>query len=314
MSDNLTAEQIAERYFPVCLIPDTILDENRGRRKRCIAAIAEATATLQARIKELDERHVRFMVEGGPVVMAADYERLQEHEASMLKQLETACESGAVEARRAERLQAELHCYVQCPSGHLCYSSAEGTVVCEACRLQDELSAFKSKGEYVCSKHKFTIPENVPCPYCSAEELQAEVAALKGMNTALNTHCDKWEKQYFEKTKEFLDRAETAERALAAERAQNEGLRRYLAHLELHRWCVICNEIRALLSAPAPAQQLADLSEPQRTALFGIPSKDDPFAKAVAPAQAPSHAPFCATKLGHACSCEEPSAEGKEQP
>ena len=38
-------------------------------------------------------------------------------------------------------------------------------------------------------------------------------------------------------------------RDLAAERAQNEGLRRYLAHLELHRWCVICNEIRALLSA-----------------------------------------------------------------
>lgn len=32
----------------------------------------------------------------------------------------------------------------------------------------------KLHSEYICSLHKFPVPENVPCPYCSAAALQQE--------------------------------------------------------------------------------------------------------------------------------------------
>lgn len=85
MSDSkkLTAEEFAEKWQ----------DEFPGRDCECstdhLAECAEAYASHQnsvleaerdrllAENKKLDERHVRFMVEGGPVVMSADYDKLQ---------------------------------------------------------------------------------------------------------------------------------------------------------------------------------------------------------------------------------------------
>jgi len=42
-----------------------------------VSELEKRIAELTAKCKELDERHVRFMVEGGPVVMSADYDKLQ---------------------------------------------------------------------------------------------------------------------------------------------------------------------------------------------------------------------------------------------
>ena len=44
-----------------------------------------------------------------------------------------------------------------------------------------EIAAFKRKGQYVCSKHMFTIPENVPCPYCSSEAAESRLAEVMGV-------------------------------------------------------------------------------------------------------------------------------------
>jgi len=50
---------------------------------------------------------------------------------------------------------------------------------CEVC------SAYRvpKVDDYICSKHRFPVPENVPCPYCELEKLRAappqEMAKLR---------------------------------------------------------------------------------------------------------------------------------------
>ena len=74
-----------------------------GNCNRAMTELADLRSHIQAKdakIAELEQRHVRFMVQGGPVVMATEYERvnaqLAERDAELLK-LRTALDESALE-------------------------------------------------------------------------------------------------------------------------------------------------------------------------------------------------------------------------
>jgi hypothetical protein len=123
------------------------------QREICKAAITEATAKLQENLKKCHATHVA--------------------EVNMQIQLRE---------KQVGKLQAELARYVHCPHGHLCYASAEGTVVCEACRLQAEVAALKCERD--------TNKEHWENEHHRADDLDehlaAERAQIEGLREALD--------------------------------------------------------------------------------------------------------------------------------
>ena len=79
------------------------LTPSEARTLKYEMELAELRSTLSERdkrIAELEQRHVQFMVTGGPVVMATEYEqvnaKLAERDAELLK-LRTALDESALE-------------------------------------------------------------------------------------------------------------------------------------------------------------------------------------------------------------------------
>lgn len=79
----ITCQNIAERCVGCSCKPMWYASKIKAIEAWNTRAAEAELATLRGQLKEAETRHVQFMVEGGPVVMATDYDTLREENARL---------------------------------------------------------------------------------------------------------------------------------------------------------------------------------------------------------------------------------------